>query len=104
MLFVLDGEVPEDLGVIVSDYFFWFYSPVFTVIKVVLSIYSPVYYQGFIVVPLSVLSPCELAAATDMCHGLCTLLTQPESRILHSVVDFVSHCPGVEGLLLHCHD
>ena len=61
--------------------FFWLSPPVFTVLKVVLSIYSPVYYRGWIAASLSVLNPSEFAAATDM------LLEQPESRILHSVVD-----------------
>ena len=54
---------------------------------------------------LSALGPCELAAtAGDMCHGFCMLLAQPASWILHSVVDLVCHCPGVEGLLLSRHD
>ena len=44
MLVSLDGKVPEDLGVVIPDYFFWFYSPVFTVLKIVLSTYGPVYY------------------------------------------------------------
>ena len=47
----------------------------------------------------------ELAAAAgDMSHGLCVLLAQPASGILHSVVDLVCHCSGVEGLLLRGHD
>ena len=67
--------------------------------------YSPVYYWGHIVVSFFAHSPCKLAAATDdMCHSLCMLLTLPASGILHSVVDLVCHCPGVEGLLLSCHD
>ena len=54
---------------------------------------------------LSVLGPCEFAAATgDMCHGFCMLFAQPASWILHSVVDLACHCPGVEGLLLSCND
>ena len=44
MLVSLDGEVPKGLGVIIPDYFFWFYSPVFTVLMVVLSTYDPVCY------------------------------------------------------------
>ena len=44
MLVSLDGEVPENLGVIIPDYFIWSYAPVFTVLKVVLSTYGPVYY------------------------------------------------------------
>ena len=53
----------------------------------------------------SVLGPYKLAATTgDMCHGFCTLFAQPASWILHSVVDLVCHCPGVESLLLSCHD
>ena len=44
MLVSLDREVLEDLGVIIPDCFFWFYPPVFTVLKVVLSTYSSVYY------------------------------------------------------------
>ena len=35
MLVSLNREVPEDLGVVISDYFFWFYSPVFTVLMIV---------------------------------------------------------------------
>ena len=31
MLVSLDRKVPEDLDVVIPDYFFWFYSPVFTV-------------------------------------------------------------------------
>ena len=54
---------------------------------------------------LSVPGSCELAAAADdMCHGFRTLLAQPASGILHSVLDLVCHCPGVEGLLLSCYD
>ena len=74
-------------------------------LKIVLSTYDPVYYSGHIVVSLSVLSPSELAAATgDMCHGFYMLFAQPASWILHSVVDFVCHCSGVESLFLSCHD
>ena len=32
------------------------------------------------------------------------LFAQPAFQILHSVVDLVCHCPGIEGLLLSCHD
>ena len=54
---------------------------------------------------LHVLDLCELAAAAgDMSHGLCMMLAQLASGILHSVVDLVCHCPGVEGLLLSRHD
>ena len=54
---------------------------------------------------LSLINPSELAAAADdMCHGLCMLLAKPVSGILHSVIDLVCHCPGVEGQLLSCHD
>ena len=54
---------------------------------------------------LSVLSPCDLAAAADdMCHGLCMLNAQAASEILHSVVDLVCHCPEAESLLLNYHD
>ena len=35
MLVSLDEKVPEDLGVVIPDYFFWFYPPVFTVLKIV---------------------------------------------------------------------
>ena len=35
MLVGLNGEVPEDVGVMVPDNSFWFYPPVFTVLKVV---------------------------------------------------------------------
>ena len=105
MLASLDRKFSEDLGAVIPDYFFWFYSPVFTVLKIVLSTYCPVYYWGHTVVSLSVFNPCELAtAAGDMCHGFCMLFAQPASWILHSVVDRVCHCPGVEGLLLSCHD
>ena len=44
MLVSLDEEIPEDLCVIIPEYFFWFYPPVFTVLKVVLNTYDPVYY------------------------------------------------------------
>ena len=37
MLVILDGNVPEDLGVVILYYFFWFYPPVFSVLKIVLS-------------------------------------------------------------------
>ena len=33
-----------------------------------------------------------------------SLLAQPASGILHSVVNIVCHCPGVKGLLLSCLD
>ena len=59
MLVGLDEEIPEDLGVIVSD---------------------------------------------NMYHGLCMLLTQPASGILHSVVDLMCQGPGVEGQLLSSND
>ena len=73
--------------------------------EVVISTYGPVYYSSHIVASFSVLGSCKLdAAADDMCYGLCMLLAQPASGILHSVVDFVCHCPGVEGLFLSCHD
>ena len=53
---------------------------------------------------LSVLGPCELAAAAgDMCHGFFMLFVQPASWILNSVVHLVYHGPGVEGLLLSWH-
>ena len=44
MLIGLDRKISKDRGVIVPDYFFWFYSPVLTVLKVVLSTYGPIYY------------------------------------------------------------
>ena len=44
LVIAVDGEVPEDLCVIIFDYFFWFYPPVFTVLMVVLSTYGPVCY------------------------------------------------------------
>ena len=54
---------------------------------------------------LSAIISCKLAAAVgDMFPGLCMLLAQPTYRILHSVVDSVCHCTGVESLLLSCHD
>ena len=65
MLIGLDRKISKDRGVIVPDYFFWFYPPVLTVLKVVLSTYGPIYYWGHIVVSLSVLGPCELSAVTD---------------------------------------
>ena len=56
---------------------FWIYSPVFTELKVVLSTYCPEHYCGYIVVFLSVLGFCELAAATviympQSLHVACT--------------------------------
>ena len=53
----LDGKVLEDLGAVIPDCFFWFYSPVFTALKTVPSAYGPVYYRGHIVVYLCVLGP-----------------------------------------------
>ena len=44
MLVSLERKVSEDLGVVISNYFFWFYPPFFTVLKIVLSTYGPVYY------------------------------------------------------------
>ena len=44
MLVSLDGKVLEDLDVAIPDQFFWFYPPVFTVLKIVLSTYGPVSY------------------------------------------------------------
>ena len=44
LVIAVDGEVPKDLCVIIFDYFFWFYPPVFTVLKIVLSTYGSVYY------------------------------------------------------------
>ena len=85
--------------------FFWSCPPVFIVLQVVFSTYGPVYYFSHIAMSLSVLNPCELTAATgDMCHGFWMLFAQPAFQILHSVVDLVCHCPGIEGLLLSCHD
>ena len=101
MLISLDRNVPEDFGVFIPNYFFWFHSPVFAVIKILLGKYGSVYYSGNIVMSLSVLGFCELAAVADyMCQGFCMLFAQPASWILHSVVDLVCHCPGVESLLL----
>ena len=96
---------PRGSCIIVPDYSFWFNPAVFNVLKVVLNTHSPVYYWGHLVVSLSVLSPCDLAAAADdMCHGLCMLNAQAASEILHSVVDLVCHCPEAESLLLNYHD
>ena len=54
---------------------------------------------------VNVLGSCELAAVADgMCHGFCMLFAQPASGILHSVVDLICHCPGVEKVHLSCHD
>ena len=54
---------------------------------------------------LSVIGSCELvASAGDMRHNLCMLLAQPVFGILHSVVNLVYQCPGVEDLLLSCYD
>ena len=101
MLVSLDGKVPKDLGWLLLTNFSWFCPPVFTVLKIILSTYVPVYYWCHTVVSLSVLGPCEVAATTgDMFHGFCMLFAQPAFWILHSVVDLVCHCPGVEGLLL----
>ena len=44
MFVSLNGKVPEDLNVVIPDHFVWFYSPVFTMLKIVLSTYGPVYY------------------------------------------------------------
>ena len=44
ILVSLDEKVPEDLGVAIPDYFFWFYPPVFTVLKIVFSTYGPLYF------------------------------------------------------------
>ena len=44
MLVSLDEKDPEDLGVVIPDCFFWFYRPVFTVLKILLSTYGSVYY------------------------------------------------------------
>ena len=53
----------------------------------------------------NVLGPCELAAAADeIGHGFCVFFAQPASEILNTLVDLVGHCPGVEGLLLSCHE
>ena len=101
----LNGKVLEELGVLIPDHFFWFCPPVFTVLNIVLSTYSPVSYWSHIVVSLSLLDPCELVAAIgDMCYGFCMLFAQTEFCILHSVVDIVYHCLSVEGLLLSWHD
>ena len=43
MLVSLDGKVPEDVGVVILDYFLWFYPPIFTVLKIVIRTYGPVY-------------------------------------------------------------
>ena len=48
--------------------------------------------------------PASLLQPLVMSHGVCMLLAQPASGILHSVVDLVCHCSGVEGLLLRGHD
>ena len=62
-------------------------------------------YSAHMVLSLSVLGSRELAEATDnMCRGLYMLLAHPASGILHSVVDLVCYCLGVEGLLLSCHN
>ena len=54
---------------------------------------------------LSVIGPCKFAAdADDMLHGFCMFFAQPASAILCSMVDLACHCPGVESLLLTCHD
>ena len=45
--------------------------------------------------------------ATLLClwvYSVLGSLVQPAFWILHSVVDLVCHCDGVEGLLLSCHD
>ena len=56
MLVSLDEKVPEDLGVVIPDYFFWFYPPFFTVLKIVLSTYGPVILVVVVVVEKKVLS------------------------------------------------
>ena len=55
---------------------------------------------------LSVLGHRKLAAAADdkcllrLLNVACTTCVW----YLHSVVDFVCHCPGMEDMLLSCHD
>ena len=81
--------------------FFRFYSPVFTVLKIVLSTYGLVYYWVHTVVSFSLFGFCKLAAAAgNMYHGFCMLFAQPASWILHSVVDLVWHWPAVEVFAL----
>ena len=78
MLVSLNREVPEDLGVVIPDNFFWFYSPVFTVLKVVLRTYGPVYIGDTMLclsvysVPASLLQPLVIRATVSACclHNL----------------------------------
>ena len=44
------------------------------------------------------------SAPVRLLQPLMICATVSASRILHSVVDLVCHCPGAEGLLLSCHD
>ena len=101
MLVGLNREVPEEPGMIIPDYSFWFHPPVSRSHSAHIALYT----IEAKLLSLSVVGPCELsAAADDMRHGLCMLVAQRASGVLHSVVDLVCHCPGVEGLLLSCHD
>ena len=52
-------------------------------------------------VPASLLQPLVICATVSAC---CLHNLHLGSWILHSVVDLVCHCPGVEELLLSCHD
>ena len=43
MLVSLDEKVSENFVVVIPDYIFWFYPPVFTMPKILLSAYDPIY-------------------------------------------------------------
>ena len=104
MLVSLDEEVLEDLGVIIRNYFFSGFIHQFLLCSRFYSAHI-ILYTFEATLFFSVIGPCELAAAADdMRHGLCMSFAQPTFGIMHSVVDHVCHCPGVEGQLLSSHD
>ena len=84
MLVSPDKKVSEDLGVIIPDYFFWLYPPVFTVLKLVLRTYCILYIVYYVYCILlrphfCVLGLCELAVTTG---DMCMLFAQPASHFL----------------------
>ena len=82
MLVSLDGEVPEDLGMTIPDYVFWYY-PQCLLYSMLYSTHMALYINEAMLLYLLVFSV-------------------PGS--LDSVVDLVCHCSGVECLLLSYHD
>ena len=94
MLVSLDGKVPEDLGVVIPVFFLVLPTSLYCAqdrtqhILLCLLVYS---------VPASLLQPLVICATVSACclHNL---------HLGSCTVDLVCHCPGVEGLLLSCHD